>query len=152
LVEEGVLAEVAVEHWSEPAFLASSARSPRSIPGVSLLSPFDPVVWYRPRAERLYGFEYRIEIYVPAEKRRWGYYVRPFRQGERITARVDLKADRTASVLRVQNAHIEAGRDPRSTATALADELRSLADWLNLDCVSIEKASAFERTLAKFCG
>lgn len=151
LVEEGVLAEVAVDHWSESAFLASSARSPRSIPGVSLLSPFDPIVWYRPRAERLYGFEYRIEIYVPAEKRRWGYYVLPFRQGDRITARVDLKADRKASVLRVQNAHVEAGTDPRSTAAALADELRSLADWLSLDCVNIEKASAFEQTLADFC-
>jgi len=151
LVEEGVLAEVAVDHWSESAFLASSARSPRCIPGASLLSPFDPVVWYRPRAERLYGFEYRIEIYVPAEKRRWGYYVLPFRQGDRITARVDLKADRKASVLRVQNAHVEAGTDPRSTAAALVDELRSLADWLSLDDLKIEKASAFEQALADFC-
>jgi uncharacterized protein YcaQ len=148
LVEDGVLTEVSVEGWSDNAFLASSARSPRSIPGASLLSPFDPVVWYRPRAERLYGFEYRIEIYVPAAKRRWGYYVLPFRQGDRLTARVDLKADRKASVLRVQNAHLEAGADPGSTADALVHELRTLAHWLGLERVDIKKANAFEKTLA----
>jgi len=148
LVEEGALQEVSVDGWSDTAFLASNAKSPRRIPGASLLSPFDPVVWFRPRAERLYGFEYRIEIYVPAAKRRWGYYVLPFRQGDDITARVDLKADRKASVLQVQNAHLETGADLGSTADALAHELRSLADWLNLDCAKIEKASLFEQTLA----
>jgi uncharacterized protein YcaQ len=148
LVEEGVLSEVRVDGWVDTAFLAAKAKSPRRIPGSSLLSPFDPVVWFRPRAERLYGFEYRIEIYVPANKRRWGYYVLPFRQGDKITARVDLKADRKLSMLRVQNAHLEAGADSEFTADALAFELRSLADWLKLDGVSIEKASAFEKTLA----
>ena len=97
---------------------------------------------------RLYGFEYRIEIYVPAAKRRWGYYVLPFRQGDELTARVDLKADRKASVLRVQTAHLEPSRDPGHTAKALAGELRALADWLCLERVKIEKASAFEKTLA----
>ncbi len=148
LVEEGALTELSVDGWSDTAFLASAAKSPRSIPGASLLSPFDPIVWFRPRAERLYDFEYRIEIYVPAAKRRWGYYVLPFRQGDSITARVDLKADRKESILRVQHAHLEAAAELGSTADALAHELRSLADWLNLDCVKVEKASAFERALA----
>jgi len=148
LVEAGALSKVRVEGWADTGYLAASARSPRRIPGASLLSPFDPVVWFRPRAMRLYGFEYRIEIYVPASKRRWGYYVLPFRQGEELTARVDIKADRKASVLRVQKAHLEPMKDPGSTAEALADELRALADWLCLERVKIEKASAFEKTLA----
>ena len=148
LVEEGALTQVSVDGWADTGYLASSAKSPRHIPGASLLSPFDPVVWFRPRAMRLYGFEYRIEIYVPAAKRRWGYYVLPFRQGEEITARVDLKADRKASVLRVQNAHLEPGKDSGRTADALSAELREFATWLCLDRVKIEKTSAFEKTLA----
>ena len=149
LVEEGALTKVSVDGWAETAFIAASARSPRHIPGASLLSPFDPVVWFRPRALRLYGFEYRIEIYVPAARRRWGYYVLPFRQGDQLTARVDLKADRKASILRVQRAHLEPAEDSHSTAQALRDELRALADWLCLERVCIEKASAFEKTLAR---
>jgi len=149
LLEEGLLTEVSVDGWSEKGLLASDAKSPRKIPGASLLSPFDPLVWYRPRAERLYGFNYRIEIYVPAAKRRWGYYVLPFRQGDRLTARVDLKADRKASVLQVQNAHLEVGADSAGTADALRHELRGLADWLGIERVAIRKASAFERALAK---
>ena len=148
LVEEGALTQVSVDGWADTGYLASGAKSPRHIPGASLLSPFDPVVWFRPRAMRLYGFEYRIEIYVPAAKRRWGYYVLPFRQGDELTARVDLKADRKASVLRVQNAHLEPAADPGRTAHALSEELRALADWLCLERVKIEKASAFEQTLA----
>lgn len=148
LVEQGALTEVSVDGWSNTALLAAAAKSPRKIPGSSLLSPFDPVVWFRPRAKRLYDFEYRIEIYVPEAKRRWGYYVLPFRQGDDITARVDLKADRKESVLRVQNAHLEELADQGSTADALAVELRSLADWLSLDHVKVKKANAFEKALA----
>jgi len=149
LVEEGALTQVSVDGWADTGYLASSAKSPRHIPGASLLSPFDPVVWFRPRAMRLYGFEYRIEIYVPADQRRWGYYVLPFRHGDELTARVDLKADRKASVLRVQNAHLEPEKDSGSTADALSTELRALADWLCLEHIKIEKASAFEQTLAR---
>lgn len=149
LVESGVLTPVDVQGWSEPAYLAAAARSPRSIPGASLLSPFDPMVWFRPRAERLFGFEYRIEIYVPEQKRRWGYYVLPFRQGDRITARVDLKADRKSSVLLVQNAHLEDGADLGKTTAGLADELHSLAAWLKLDSVHVKKASVFEKALKR---
>ena len=128
---------MAVEGWREPAYLASGARIPREIKGACLLSPFDPVVWFRPRAERLFGFEYRIEIYVPADKRRWGYYVLPFRLGDRIVARVDLKADRKERTLLVQQAHLEPGVDMERTVMALAAELRKLGDWLGLDDIRI---------------
>lgn len=148
LVEEGALLEVSVEGWSSPAYLESSCRSPHKISGASLLSPFDPLVWFRPRAKRLFDFDYRIEIYVPAAQRRWGYYVLPFRQGDSITARVDLKADRKESVLRVQSAHLEANAEQSITADSLAKELRELAAWLNLNRLEIKKANAFEKALA----
>lgn len=148
LEEEGALQSVAVEGWEQPAYLAASARLPRTIRGASLLSPFDPVVWFRPRAERLFGFHYRIEIYVPAAKRRWGYYVLPFRLQDRIVARVDLKADRRSSVLRVQSAHAEERTDELQSARALATELRALADWLELDAVRVARGNGFSRRLA----
>ena len=136
LVEEGALTPVTVEGWKEPAYLSSTARFPRSIEGASLLSPFDPVVWFRPRAERLFDFEYRIEIYVPEAKRRWGYYVLPFRLGDRIVARVDLKADRQGKVLLVKALHHEPGTDIKKTESALKGELDALAEWLGLGSVS----------------
>lgn len=136
LVEEGALAPVKVEGWKEQAYLSSTARFPRSIEGASLLSPFDPVVWFRPRAERLFDFEYRIEIYVPEAKRRWGYYVLPFRLGDRIVARVDLKADRQGQVLLVKALHHEPGTDTKKTESALQGELDALAEWLGLGSVS----------------
>jgi hypothetical protein len=148
LVEEGAIAPVSVDGWSDAAYLARTAKAPRSIQGASLLSPFDPVVWYRPRAKRIFDFDYRIEIYVPEAKRKWGYYVLPFRVGDSIVARVDLKADRKESVLRIQHAHLEAHADAESTALALMTELRSLAVWLGLETVEISKTNAFEKTLA----
>ncbi len=147
LIEEGAVSELSVDGWSETAYLASTARSPRSIPGASLLSPFDPVVWYRPRALRLFDFDYRIEIYVPEAKRRWGYYVLPFRQGDAITARVDLKADRKASRLLVQNAHRESCANSTTTEKLFA-ELNSLASWLQLDGIVVRQTNAFEKALA----
>jgi uncharacterized protein YcaQ len=148
LVKEGALTRVDVENWREPGYLSSAARLPRAIEGASLLSPFDPLVWFRPRAERLFDFHYRIEIYVPAAQRQWGYYVLPFRLGDRIVARVDLKADRKVGRLLVQAAHGEPGVNPGECAEALACELRSLADWLCLDSVWASRNSAFARTLA----
>ena len=136
LVEEGVLTPVDVEGWKDTAYLSDQARFPRSIPGASLLSPFDPLVWFRPRAERLFDFEYRIEIYVPESKRRWGYYVLPFRLGDRIVARVDLKADRPGKTLLVRSLHYEEGVDQKETESALQSELGALAKWLNLETVS----------------
>ena len=133
LVEEGALQPVRVEGWKDQAYLAETARFPRRIEGASLLSPFDPIVWYRPRAARLFDFEYRIEIYVPEAQRRWGYYVLPFLLGDRIVARVDLKADRKAGALLVNSLHHEAGTDQKKTEVALADELGALAQWLGLE-------------------
>ncbi len=135
LVDEGSLTPVAVEGWRDRAYLSDKARFPRSIGGASLLSPFDPVVWFRPRAERLFGFEYRIEIYVPEAKRRWGYYVLPFRVGDRIVARVDLKADRRERALLVKALHHEPGTNSAKTESALNAELELLAAWLGLEAV-----------------
>jgi uncharacterized protein YcaQ len=149
LAEEGALSLVTVEGWSEPAFLSPEAKLPRKIAGASLLSPFDPMIWFRPRAKRLFNFDYRIEIYVPKAKRRWGYYVLPFRLHDNIAARIDLKADRKHSLLCVQNAHLEPGADQDSTVESLADELRALAQWLKLADITVKKASAFEKTLAR---
>jgi len=148
LIDAGALSMVEVEDWNEAAYLSSTARLPHRIKGASLLSPFDPVVWFRPRAERLFDFHYRIEIYVPAVKRRWGYYVLPFRVGDRIVARVDLKADRQSSRLLVQNAHEEEGVDIEECCHHLAAELRALRDWQCLDGIDISRKNSFTRKLA----
>jgi uncharacterized protein YcaQ len=152
LVTAGELRKVAVEGWNETAYLAPGARLPRSIDGVSLLSPFDPVVWFRPRAERLFDFHYRIEIYVPAAKRRWGYYVLPFRVGDRIVGRVDLKADRKTGQLLVLNAHEEDSIDVAHCCDRLARELHALSDWLGLEEVRVERSNRFSDSLASSIG
>ena len=148
LVDAGKLREVQVESWKCPAYLAPGARTPRKVGARSLLSPFDPVVWFRPRAERLFDFHYRIEIYVPAKKRRWGYYVLPFLLDDRIVARVDLKADRKPSVLRVLSSHPEADIDEARTVRELGEELRALADWLGLEKIRVSRKGDFGRRLA----
>jgi uncharacterized protein len=134
-VEDGTLVPVKVEDWKHQAYLHKDARLPRKAGGTALLSPFDPVVWERARTERLFNFHYRIEIYTPAPKRKFGYYVLPFLCGDRIAGRVCLKADRQAGVLRANAAHIEPHADPAETASALAAELQLMADWLGLESV-----------------
>jgi hypothetical protein len=146
LVEDGTLQPITVAGWKQQAYLHKDARLPRKAGGVALVSPFDPLVWERSRAERLFGFVYRIEIYTPAPKRKYGYYVLPFLLGERMAARVCLKADRQAGVLRANAAHAEPHADRRETAAALAAELHRMAKWLGLS--GVETGAAGDLTPA----
>jgi uncharacterized protein YcaQ len=137
LVEDGRLLAARVEGWKPAAFLDPDAR-PGPAVGRSLLSPFDSLVWERDRVKRLFGFDYRLEIYVPRPDRIHGYYVYPFLLGRDLVARVDLRADRTGGTLVVPGAFLEPGQDPTLVAGALADELALLAGWLGLTAIRVE--------------
>ncbi|OLM30393.1 hypothetical protein Ae717Ps2_1288 [Pseudonocardia sp. Ae717_Ps2] len=139
LVDAGALEPVGVRGWDRPAYRDPAARVPRTVIGRALLCPFDPLVWERGRTERIFGFRYRIEIYVPEPKREYGYYVFPFLLDGELVGRVDLKADRAAGVLRVPGAFAEPGATaPRPRIAAeLAGELATMAGWLGLDGVAV---------------
>lgn len=149
LVDAGRLEEVAVEGWDQPAYLHPEAKLPRRIRARALLAPFDPVVWFRDRTERLFNFHYRIEIYVPAPQRRFGYYVYPFLLDDQIVGRVDLKADRKAGVLRALGSFLEEGQDPTRVGAELAAELRLMADWLGLSEVHVSGKGNLSGALRK---
>jgi len=132
LVDSGRLVKAEVEGWNRPAFVHADAITPRAIDACTLLSPFDPVVWFRERGERLFSFRYRIEIYTPATKRVYGYYVMPFLMGDRIVGRVDLKTDRNAGVLRVLGAFAEEGHNPGVVAEGMSRALADLAEMVGV--------------------
>jgi uncharacterized protein YcaQ len=138
LVEEGRLLPVKVEGWKPEGYVLPGIAVPRRAAARALLSPFDSLIWERPRVERLFGFHYRIEIYTPEPKRRFGYYVLPFLLGEELVARVDLKADRAASTLLVRGAYGEPGVSGGPVAEELAEELASMASWLGLERVLVD--------------
>ena len=132
LVATGDLEPVEVDDWTAPAYLRVGQSVPRADRGTALLCPFDPLIFFRPRIERLFGFHYRIEIYTPAAKRRYGYYVWPLLLDGELVARVDLKADRSAGMLQVVGAFAEPGQNARRVADAMAGELQTMAGWLGL--------------------
>lgn len=138
MVVEGDAVAIRVDGWKEPAFLQPGTRVPRRVQARALLSPFDSLIFNRRRVERLFGFRYRIEIYVPEPQRVYGYYVYPFLLGDALVARVDLKADRKNRALLVQASHIEPDRDPIEVAAELAIELAELAGWLDLARVVVK--------------
>jgi uncharacterized protein len=137
LLAAGEVERVEVAGWSAPAYLRTGQIVPRAERGTALLCPFDPLIFFRPRVERLFGFEYRIEIYTPAPKRTFGYYVWPLLLDGRLVGRVDLKADRAAGALNVVGAFAEPGQDAAGVASALAGELRTMAGWLGLASVGV---------------
>jgi uncharacterized protein len=149
LCEAGVLRPVTVLGWRKPGYLHRDAPPPRPVEGrAALLSPFDSLIWQRERTERMFGMRFRLEIYTPAPRRTYGYYVLPFLLGDELAARVDLKADRPARTLRVLAAHAEPGRRSGPVAEALARELRGLAAWLGLPAVAVARRGDLARALA----
>lgn len=137
LVAAGELEEVEVDGWAAPAYLLPGQKVPRWDRGTALLCPFDPLIFFRPRVERMFGFHYRIEIYVPQPKRQFGYYVWPFLLDGRLVGRVDLKAERASGALNVVGAFTEVGEDAGYVAPALARELHAMASWLGLGAVTV---------------
>jgi uncharacterized protein YcaQ len=153
LVEEGSLVRTSVEGWSEPAYVLPGARPARlRRQGATVLSPFDSLVWDRARTRRLFDFDYTIEVYTPAPKRRFGYYVLPILLGDALVGRLDLKADRTASTLLVNAAHLEAGHDAATVAAPTVAELHLLREWLGLGGLEVAASGDLAPALRRASG
>jgi uncharacterized protein YcaQ len=152
LEADGELERVEVDGWNAPAYLRVGQTVPRRDRGTALLCPFDPLIFFRPRVERLFGFRYRIEIYVPAPKREYGYYVWPFLLDGRLVGRVDLKAERTKDALHVVGAFAEPGQDRSRVAEPLAAELRTMANWLGLTEITVGKNGDLTTELSRSLG
>jgi uncharacterized protein len=152
LVADGELEQVDVDGWNAPAYLRAGQIIPRRDRGTALLCPFDPLIFFRPRVERVFQFHYRIEIYVPAPKRQFGYYVWPFMLDGRLVGRVDLKAERTRDALHVVGAFAEPEQDKSRVAKALAAELKTMASWLGLAEVSVGNRGDLARPLSRSLG
>jgi uncharacterized protein len=137
LVADGELERVEVDGWPAPAYLRTGRSVPRLAHGTALLCPFDPLIFFRPRVQRLFGFHYRIEIYTPSAQRQYGYYVWPFLLDGELVGRVDLKADRTRDALHIVGAFVEPDQSPARVASELTRELTTMASWLGLGRVTV---------------
>jgi uncharacterized protein YcaQ len=149
LVSAGELEPVEVDGWSAPGYLRAGQTVARRDRGTALLCPFDPLIFFRPRVERIFDFRYRIEIYTPQEKREYGYYVWPFLLDGRLVGRVDLKAERTRDALHVVGAFAEPGQDGGRVAEALASEIATMASWLRLGEVTVGERGDLVGALAR---
>lgn len=149
LVDDGEILAATVPGWKHPAFADPKGATPRTIEGATVLSPFDPVVWNRDRAQRLFDFEYKIEIYVPQAKRRWGYYVLPVMVDGHIVARLDVKTDREHGVLRIKASHAEASRNDKTTAARVADAIRDLAQLVQVETIDVSSRGNLARLLRR---
>jgi uncharacterized protein YcaQ len=147
LVEEGRLVPATVEGWKRIGYMVPDATVPREVNASAIVSPFDPLLWERKWTKSVFDFDYQIEIYVPAPKRVYGYYVLPFVLGDRFAARVDLKADRKRSALIIHSAYVEDGHKSGEVAAALARELRTLAAWLSLESFAVGAKGNLARSL-----
>ncbi len=147
VVESGSIVNASVEGWAKPAFADPKAKTPRKIEGATVLSPFDPIVWKRDRAERIWNFEYKIEIYVPEAKRRWGYYVLPVLVDGDLVARLDVKTDRQQSVLRIKAAHIEQGYDVAMIAPRIACAVEDLRNTVGVNSIHVGRKGALATAL-----
>lgn len=152
LVEDGTLRAVQVEGWHETAYLPKGVRVGTKVSACALLSPFDSLVWNRERNERLFNFHYRIEIYTPKPKRKFGYYVLPVLCGDTLVGRLDMKADRAAGTLRVEAAYVEPGVAANKVVGRIGDEVRSMAMWLSLERVAVGRRGNLATALTKKIG